>query len=113
MLIWSNLHLGFAIICACLPTYRPLLAKAAASASSLRSTLRQGTGASKSTLTAKTSKLKSERSDSSFPSRYEELNDRDNIILIETGPVIKSSQCPNGRAIPANAIGIHSTIEVV
>ena len=39
--LWSNIHIGTAIVCACLPTYRPLLAKASAFSQSLR--LRYGT----------------------------------------------------------------------
>lgn len=32
--IWANIHLGTAILCSCLPTYRPLFAHVAASNSS-------------------------------------------------------------------------------
>jgi hypothetical protein len=34
--LWASVHVGTGIICACLPTYRPLLAKTANTASSLR-----------------------------------------------------------------------------
>ena len=34
--IWTTIHLGMAIICACLPTYRPLLTKCEARLASLR-----------------------------------------------------------------------------
>ena len=33
---WSAVHIGIAIVCACLPTYRPLFARAAATFSSFR-----------------------------------------------------------------------------
>lgn len=35
-LLWSNIHLGTGIICACLPTYRPLLSKCASSLASMQ-----------------------------------------------------------------------------
>lgn len=34
--LWASCHIGTGIICACLPTYRPLLAKIATTAASLR-----------------------------------------------------------------------------
>lgn len=46
--LWSAVHIGIAIVCACLPTLRPLLTRATTSATSLRRKLygSQGTDGS-------------------------------------------------------------------
>ena len=75
-MLWVNIHMGTSILCACLPTFRPLLVKFG----SLTSSLRQRYG-SKSKESKQTSSYESANS-RSVPKKpeYVKMSDQDRLV---------------------------------
>ncbi|KAF2014353.1 hypothetical protein BU24DRAFT_481797 [Aaosphaeria arxii CBS 175.79] len=92
-ILWLDIHAGIALVCACLPTYRPLIVKASSvvsgSVSKIFSSKDQSTDASSkpsdSSATQKHAKMSDGTIGSSPPMRkkYDELGSIDEVGLVE------------------------------
>ncbi|MCJ1382559.1 hypothetical protein MMC17_005672 [Xylographa soralifera] len=78
--IWLNIHLSTAIICACLPTYRPLLTSALSALSTLRKSY-----ASSSSVGSKSAPSQKEKfsNGSAEYSAYREIEDREGRMMVK------------------------------
>ena len=103
--LWINLHVSTAIVCACMPTYRPLLSRAVQATSSFRNRYSNKTGTTKA----------SAMNDSSYSSQADSRNRRPNYAKLDGSgsDVMKLHDVAHDIQVPANAIAVKRTVEVV
>ena len=114
-LIWATIENGLAIICACLPTYRPLLTTSQAflvSVNSWYSSLLSRGSQSKASGFTETEHV----SDNQSRKRYNQIADgtQDNLYLAKAvGGSGAGEEFGDGKDYPLGAIKVKSTTEVV
>ena len=109
-MLWLNIHMRVSILCACLPTMRPLVLKAA----SLTASLRQKYGSSKSKGSSKTSPSYQSSEPQKSPKRpeYVKMEDqgRDKDRLVGARSV---EQILAEDDMPFDGIKVKKTVDVV
>ena len=106
--LWINLHVGSAIWCACLPTYRPLIARAVEATSSFRNRYSSKMGSTKA----------SAMNDSPYNSQVDSRSRRPNYAKLggSANEAVKLSDVratKHGSPLPNNVIEVKKTVEVV
>ncbi|MCJ1397976.1 hypothetical protein MMC11_001172 [Xylographa trunciseda] len=102
--IWLNIHLSTAIICACLPTFRPLLTSSLSALSTLRKSYGSASASSKS---APSAKEKFSNGSSEYAA-YREIEDRKGR---STFKVSRGSETDD--EYPLHGIGMQQSVSVV
>ena len=109
-MMWSNVHFGTAIICACLPIYRPLFQDSRFGVwmvSATRGVRKTGSGA-----VVQSSPQKAYGDVRSFYNRFTDDTNSDKVLLNEvTGT--RRNESDEVRSIPLDAIAVERRIEVV
>ena len=114
-ILWSNIHLGTAIICACLPTYRPLLSRCADRLTSMQRQYKQifshnqalntSTGRQYLAEDSKGSDLATKKKSSSTDDQEQ--------ILGNVADIRGEDWSADGGGYPLNQISVKSTMSVV
>lgn len=102
---FSILETGIAIICACLPTYRPLLAYS----SPLLNRLKQWYGSQKLTRSSTTA---FSRGHSDSGSQFNRLGDQNNQHFVEATGVPKRSGDSDLEGYPLGTVSVHDTVHL-
>lgn len=113
--LWSSIHLGTAVICACLPTYRPLLDRILSIASPIRQIYANLLGMrSSSTTDPKTTPTDSTLHNSRSSYKRMERSHSDEINLVDVSIAAGSQDFSHGNdLISDKGITVRHDVEVV
>ncbi|CAL8575807.1 hypothetical protein XPA_001711 [Xanthoria parietina] len=110
-MLWVNIHMGTSILCACLPTFRPLVLKANNFTSSLRQ--RYGSSNSKSKDSKQTPSYESSNSQNvSKRPEYIKMSDQDRLVR-PLGPGSENTLAGDDSLTNNKGIRVERTVEVV
>ena len=109
-MVWSNIHLGTAIICACLLTLRPLMIKWLLSLSTLRH--RYGLLSNSKSWSFRFSRTKRTR-DANSTHRFHSAQNGDQIDLVEAVGGAKAEDGHSHNEHPPNSIIVQNSIKIV